>query len=315
MAKSTESLEEFYRHKCNDLLLGRSRHRGQFNVFRIEDRITANTTSTSYIRRDFFKIMLYSGNNTFHYGDRSIEINGNTLLFFNPKVAYTYDGVEADTTGCFCVFKEDFFQDSFRINLNEIPLFSVGLYPVFKLNDNEFEEISSIFEKIIVNSAKDYIYKYELIKSYIVELIYITLQLQPAEDLFGHIDAGSRITALFTELLEQQFPIESTSQRFELRSPKAIADRLSVHVNYLNRAIKKTTGRTTTEHIFERLATEAKALLKYTSWSIAEISYALGFEDQAHFNKFFKKQTKRNPSSTRKGLNLTKSGAILTKLR
>ncbi|MEO7976589.1 helix-turn-helix transcriptional regulator [Flavobacterium sp.] len=300
MAKSTESLEEFYRYKFNDLSQNRNKHSGQFNVFRIEDRIAANTTSTSYIRRDFFKIMLYSGNNIFHYGDSSIEVNGNTLLFFNPKVPYSYDTVQANTKGCFCVFKEEFFQDNFRINLNEIPLFSVGLYPVFKLNDNEYAEIIAIFEKIIIATEKDYIYKYELIKSYITELIYITLQLQPAEDLFGHIDAASRITAVFTELLERQFPIESTSQRFELRSPKAIAERLSVHVNYLNRAIKKTTGHTTTDHIFERLATEAKALLKYTNWSIAEISYALGFEDQAHFNNFFKKQTNSNPSSIRK---------------
>jgi len=300
MATSTESLEEFYRHKFNTLSQNFTRHTGQFNVFRIEDRIAMNTTSTTYIRRDFFKIMLFYGNNVFHYGDRSIAINGNTLLFFNPKVPYTYDTLEPDTKGCFCVFKEEFFQESFRVNLSELPVFSVGNYPVFKLSEQEYIEISSIFEKIIATIEKDYIYKYELIKSYVSELIFLALQLHPADDLYKHIDAGSRITAAFTSLLERQFPIESTTRRFDLRSPKVIAEKLSVHVNYLNRAIKKTTGRTTTDHIFERLATEAKALLKYTNWSIAEISYALGFEDQAHFNNFFKKQTKSNPSSIRK---------------
>jgi len=64
--------------------------------------------------------------------------------------------------------------------------------------------------------------------------------------LYQHPDASSRITAVFTELLERQFLIESTVQRFELRSPKMFADRLAVHVNYLNRAIKKNKGRTTT---------------------------------------------------------------------
>ncbi|WP_264537817.1 helix-turn-helix domain-containing protein [Flavobacterium sp. N1736] len=300
MAKSTESLEEFYKHKFNDLAQNISRHSGQFNVFRIEDRIAANTTSVTYIRRDFFKIMLFSGNNVFHYGDRSIAINGNTLLFFNPKVPYTYETLEPDTKGCFCVFKEEFFQESFRINLTDLPLFSAGSYPVYKLSDTAYSEISTIFEKIIATIEKDYIYKYELIKSHVSELIYTALELHPAEDLFRLNDAGSRITAAFTELLERQFPIESTSQRFELRSPKDIAQKLSIHVNYLNRAVKKTTGRTTTDHIFERLTTEAKALLKYTNWSIAEISHALGFEDQAHFNNFFKKQTNNSPSSIRK---------------
>jgi AraC-like DNA-binding protein len=159
--------------------------------------------------------------------------------------------------------------------------------------------VQSTFEKIIREFNTEYIYKYELIKNYVSELIYLAMKLQPSGQVFQHPDAGTRITSVFAELLERQFPIESTSQRFELRSPKVFADRLSVHVNYLNRAIKKTTGRTTTDHIFERLTSEAKALLKHTDWNISEISYALGFEDQAHFNNFFKKQTNLNPSSFR----------------
>lgn len=159
--------------------------------------------------------------------------------------------------------------------------------------------MTRIFEKIIKELDADYIYKYELIRNYVSELIYLGMKLQPANDSFVHPDAASRVTSVFTELLERQFPIESAAQRFELRSPKVFAERLSIHVNYLNRAIKKTTGRTTTDHIFERLTAEAKALLKHTDWNIAEISYVLGFEDQAHFHNFFKKQTTMSPSSFR----------------
>lgn len=300
MAKGTESLEEFYNHKFNGLSENFIKDVGQFNVFRIEDRIRSGTTSPTYIRRDFYKIMLFQGNNVFHYGDKSIAVNGNTLLFFNPKVPYTYDQLTPDTKGYFCVFKDEFFKENLRLNLNELPLFAAGAQPVFHLEEAENKEVQELFEKIIKECNMDYIYKFELIKNYISELIYNAMKLQPSEQIFEHKDAGYRITSVFTELLERQFPIESTSQRFALRSPKIIADRLSVHVNYLNRAIKKTTGRTTTDHIFERLTGEAKALLKHTDWNISEISYVLGFEDQAHFNNFFKKQTKLNPSFFRK---------------
>jgi AraC-like DNA-binding protein len=197
------------------------------------------------------------------------------------------------------VFKNEFFKENLRLNLSDLPLFSVGAYPVFNLTDGENMEVRALFEKIIKELNTDYIYKYELVKNYVSELVYLAIKLQPSEKVFQHPDASSRITAVFSELLERQFPIENTSQRFALRSPKVIADKLAVHVNYLNRAIKKTTGRTTTNHIFERLTSEAKALLKYTDWNIAEISYVLGFEDQAHFNNFFKKQAKINPSSFR----------------
>lgn len=299
MGKTTESLEEFYKHKFNVLSDSLKKDIGRFNVFRIEDRIQSGTTSPTYIRRDFFKIMLLQGNNIFHYGDKTIAVNGNTLLFFNPQVPYTYDQLMPDTKGSFCVFKDEFFKENFRLNLSDLPLFAPGAQPVFHLEDVENNEVQHIFEKIFKEFDSDYIYKFELIKNYISELIYLAIKLQPSEQTFQHSDASSRLTSVFTELLERQFPITSTSQRFELRSPKIFANRLSVHVNYLNRSIKKSTGRTTTDHIFERLTGEAKALLKHTDWNISEISYALGFEDQAHFNNFFKKQTGLNPSSFR----------------
>jgi len=299
MARSTESLKEFYRHKLNDTSENSGKENEQFSIFSIEENIIDGTTSPAYIRRNFYKIMLFKGKNVFHYADKSIEVEGDTLLFFDPKTPYTYDPLKSDTKGWFCVFKQDFFQDSLRINLSELPLFSSAAHSVFKLSPEDSTEMETIFKKILTAIGTDYIYKYELIKSYVSELIYLAMQLQPNEDLFIHPDASSRIVAVFNELLERQFPIESKNQRFELRSPKLIADKLSVHVNYLNRAIKKTTGLTTTDHIFERLAAEAKALLKHTDWNIAEISYVLGFEDQAHFNNFFKKQTRTNPSAFR----------------
>jgi AraC family transcriptional activator of pobA len=145
----------------------------------------------------------------------------------------------------------------------------------------------------------DYRFKYDLLRNYLTELVHYALKIQPQEVLYQHPDANSRITSIFTELLERQFPIETPSQRFNLRSAKDFADRLAVHVNHLNRAIRQTTGKTTTHHISERLASEAKALLKHTNWNVAEISYCLGFEEPAHFNNFFKKQTSSTPSSYR----------------
>ncbi|CAM4023240.1 Helix-turn-helix domain-containing protein [Pedobacter westerhofensis] len=296
MAKTTESLEQFYREKYGSSSEDLQNGTGQFNVFRIEDRIRTGSTSATFIRRDFFKIMLFQGENVFHYGDKSIPVNGNTLLFFNPQVPYTYDPLTAGTTGYFCVFKDEFFKENLRLNLYDLPLFAAGSQPVFGLDETNTLEVRSLFEKVIREFNTDYIYKYELIRNYISEMIYLALKIQPVSSTYKHPDAALRITSVFTELLERQFPIESASQRFEMRSPKVMADKLSIHVNYLNRAIKKTTGRTTTDLIFERLTSEAKALLKHTDWNIAEISYALGFDDQAHFNNFFKKQTSMSPS-------------------
>jgi len=132
-----------------------------------------------------------------------------------------------------------------------------------------------------------------------MEMVHYALKMQPSETLYQHTDANARITAVFTELLERQFPIDSPARQFTMRSAKDFAAELHVHTNHLNRAIRLTTGKTTTSLITERLTSEAMALLKHTDWNIAEISYSLGFEEPSHFNHFFKKQTNDTPSAYR----------------
>ncbi len=178
-------------------------------------------------------------------------------------------------------------------------MFKIGGKPAFLLNEAQDEYLSGIFLKMIAEINSDYRYKYDLIRNYVTEMIHAAMKIEPSERLYQHPDANSRITAIFTELLERQFPIESPSQRFSLRSAKDFAEKLYVHVNHLNRAIKITTGKTTTDLITERLINEARALLKHTDWNISEISYCLGFEEPAHFNNFFRKQLQMNPSAYR----------------
>ena len=72
---------------------------------------------------------------------------------------------------------------------------------------------------------------------------------------------------------------------------------LHVHVNYLNRAVKEVTGKSTTTHITERIVSEAKALLQHTAWNIADIAYALGFEYPTYFNNFFKRANWNKPEN------------------
>lgn len=92
------------------------------------------------------------------------------------------------------------------------------------------------------------------------------------------------MTSVFLELLERQFPIETTADPLQLRTAQHYAQHLNVHINYLNRAVKEVTGKSTTTNITERIITEAKALLQHTDWGISEIAYALGFDYPTYFN-------------------------------
>lgn len=66
------------------------------------------------------------------------------------------------------------------------------------------------------------------------------------------------------------------------------ASELCVTPNSLNRAVKKITGFTASYQIQQQIILEAKRHLLYTNTSMKEIAYKLGFDDMAHFSKFFK---------------------------
>lgn len=297
---NVETIADFYRNKCMGVPDNLEREIGHFNAFKM-DELYHTAKPVRYTRRDYYKISLIRGHYIYHYADKSLEVAGSTLLFFNPRVPYTFEHVGPETpfSGYFCIFKEEFFSEHLRLSLRELPMYAHGGKPAYMLDQIQDKNVSNVFEKMLEELKSDYRFKFDLIRNYIMEMVHYALKMQPAEALYQHTDANSRITAVFTELLERQFPIESPSQQFALRSASDFAQQLNVHVNHLNRAIKLSTGKTTTSHILERLASEAKALLRHTDWNISEISYCLGFEEPAHFNHFFKKQTYMTPSAFR----------------
>ncbi|OOQ61793.1 helix-turn-helix domain-containing protein [Mucilaginibacter pedocola] len=295
----TETLEDFYKEKFNWMPEKLGQEMGHFNVFRTEDCYKPDAKPVLYTRRDFYKVSLFRGKGVVHYADKSIEMDGSALVFFNPNVPYTFENMNTEHSGRFCIYKDSFLTEMLRASILELPMFAPGANPVYVLNQEQDAYVFALFEKMLAELNSDYKFKYDLLRNYVTELIHYAMKIQPSDRLYQHPDANSRITAVFTELLERQFPIEVPSQRFELRSAKDFADQLSVHVNHLNRAIRHTTGKTTTEHIMDRLVSEAKALLRHTNWNVSEISYCLGFEEPAHFNNFFKKQTAVTPSAFR----------------
>ncbi len=294
-----ETIEQFYQHKFNELPDNLENTIGQFNVFRIESRLDRKEELPLHIRRNFFKIMLFSGENIFRYGNREIKVEGNTLLFFHPDIPYSYQPLTSDTKGFFCVFKREFFLGNHTLEVGSLPLFRSSVLPVFKLSTDACNEVKNLFDKMFQEAGGNYIYKYDLIRNYASELYFLAMKWMPPDHLFQYGDASRRITMIFLELLEQQFPIQYNTDRLKFRLPNEFAEKISVHVNYLNRCLKKATGKTTSQHLIERVNTEAKILLKHTDWSVSEISNSLGFDDLAHFNKFFKKHTGLNPTAFR----------------
>ncbi len=298
------TIEDFYEETAQLIPAGINKEIGHFNVFAIADmfrkRDGKNPAPMPYNRRAYYKISLICGHNRAEYADKVIDIEKNALLFATPKIPYNYTSLDDEQGGHFCVFTDEFMIPAKSgITLDELPIYQPGGYPVFQLSDEEAAEVKGIFRKMHREIASDYAYKYDLLRTYVLELIHYGQKLQPATSLYPTHTASARISSLFVELLERQFPIESTRQQLGLRTAKDYAERLSVHVNHLNKVLKENTGKTTTELIGSRIVQEAKILLRQTDWTISEISFSLGFEEVAHFSNFFRKQTTLSPVAFR----------------
>lgn len=268
-----------------------------FNVFQIEGD---SKLTRIYSRKDFYKICLTTGKSIIHYADRSFEMDGTILFFGNPHIPYSWETISRTYKGYTVLFSEEFLKLSDRSeSLQQSPLFKIGGTPILKITDQQREFLNTIFRKMIDEQQTDYTYKDDLMRNYINLIIHEALKLQPSENYDIHKNAASRITSVFLELLERQFPIESTNRPLQLKTAQDYAKSLAVHINYLNRVVKEITGKPTTAHISERIISEAKALLQHTDWNIADIAYALGFEYPAYFNNFFKRMTGTNPKSLR----------------
>lgn len=271
-----------------------------FNVWQIES--DSNATKI-YSRKDFYKICLTTGKSVIHYADRSFEQEGTVLFFGNPHIPYSWETLSTNYAGYTCLFSEDFVKHSDRSDsLLQSPLFKIDGTPLLSITESQRLFLNGIFQKMMEEQQTDYQYKDDLIRNYINLIIHEALKLQPFERVDKHKNALSRITSVFLELLERQFPVETADRPLALKTANDYAKALAIHVNYLNKAVKETTGKSTTTHITERIVREAKALLHHTNWNVAEIAYALGFEYPTYFNNFFKKLTGSNPSAFREAV-------------
>lgn len=293
-----QSLEEFYRSKFNRIPENIRNGVGHFNVFTIDEYIGENAKPVVYSRKDYFKITLIIGRNRIHYADKVIDIQKQGLFFTNPQIPYKFEWIDDYKSGIFCVFTPAFFHHFG--NLNDYEVFKPGMVPVFELTDEQLGDVTQIFMKMQAEMISDYVHKYDLLRNLIFDLLHYTLKMQPTSKTEKQQpNASQRITHLFLELLERQFPIEDVTQQIRFRSPSEFAGQFSVHVNHLNRVIKEVTEKTTSEIIAERLLQEAKILLRHTDWNISEIAYTLAFKEATHFNNFFKKNMQITPNQFR----------------
>lgn len=179
-------------------------------------------------------------------------------------------------------------------------LFNTGLFnafsksPVIKVNADMRQEMEEMAAKMMKEFANYFLLRSEILRGYLkIFLIYLTRQFErPQKE-----DVNSRNMELvkkFLSLVEKNYVAK--------RMVTDYADELVVTPNYLNEVVKKITGFSASHHIQQRIILEAKRQAAYSSQTMKEVAYQLGFDDIAHFSKFFKNASGKSFTDFRKSL-------------
>jgi len=118
--------------------------------------------------------------------------------------------------------------------------------------------------------------------------------LPDISDAVGAVSSRDReLVARFRQQVEQRF-----RQHPALTEYAAL---LQTSESRLRRACLAVTGQSPVDLVHLRLLLEAERQLRYTSMSVTQIAYHLGFEDPAYFSRFFTRRMGISPRAFRRG--------------
>lgn len=291
--------DDFSRVNVNQENLPKAPAKSNFSIY---SRATNPCGDSFTSRRDYYKIsLLTKGGGVMTLGSRTYVIKAPAIVFINPLEFKNWQP-EGEQDGYYCNFTESLFEmhRHQRDELIHHPLFQTGAVPVLTLTEQQGQYLLQIFLQLLKESKDCNPYRQEAIMIYLQLLLLEAKRIGAPEVVPQRALTTAQILAeRFTDTLEKQFPITIEQEQIQLKTAGDFALMLNVHPNHLNATVKRVTGRTTSEHIRQRILLEARLLLMHTDWPIAIVANCLGFEEPASFSHFFKSQTGNAPHTFR----------------
>lgn len=246
-------------------------------------------------RKDFYFIALVSnaGKTKITYDHTNVTRLNSFLVFQSPGLLYSFYR-DHSANGYLIYFKKEclsFFKPDLE---KEFPFFNILYTNFFKLNEAKFHEFAPHFEEVF--SAYENINDHQN-RIAAIKFLALLYQLKEYTNAFRQWEEGFTTAQ---QILLQKFIQLVNNFYIEKRTIEDYAAMLHVTPNYLSQSVKSASGKNALSYINNRLLSEAKSLIQFTDFDIAEIAYQLNFSDPANFGKFYKKHTGQTPIEFRK---------------
>lgn len=227
-------------------------------------------------RHPFYEILLVlDGEMKIEVDFKEYTLKRGTLSLFSPlQVHYPKYANEK-----YQAYLIRFYSNIFD-NINFLDEVKVFEYDYIKMQEHQFERARMLLNELFLESKSDLALKNFAIGN-LLKCFLITIQRAIPETISekGCENDFSKLNSFIVE------------NKFKIAKPSEYADKMHISARTLNAITKKHTGISAGEYIRSKTIFEAQRLLCFSTLSIKEISYKLGFDDMAYYSRFFKKYT------------------------
>jgi AraC-like DNA-binding protein len=241
---------------------------------------------------DFYmSLLITAGTGTHEIEFNHYPIKPGCVFMLAPGQAHTWE-LSDDVDGYIFFHTKEFYDLNFTYEkVANYPFFSnLCNTPLIVLKKSALKKIESMFSDIVKEYRQNELMKFKKIPS-MVNILYIELSRaylpQKMRDS-QNLPYLARVRQL-EELINKNF--------LDIKSPGQYARLMFVSEKHLNRMVKVSLNKTTSDLITERIILEAKRMLVFSKKNMAQIIDDLGYADSAYFFRFFKKKTTLTPTA------------------
>jgi len=276
------------------------------SVINVESLKRPDDGTTSQVM-DFYCIALKRGMNTkFRYGQQVYDFDEGVMFFMTPGqvLAFHYEkDVVQKLSGWMILIHPDFLWNTpLAKTIKKYEYFSYSVNEALYLSDKEETMITGIV-KYIEQEYHSNIDKF----SQNVIIAHLEVILTYADRFYQRQFITRKISShqildRLEDLLTEYFNSKSLAKQ-GLPTVGYVAEALHLSPGYLSEVLKVLTGKSTQQHIHDKLIEKAKEQLSTSDLSVSEIAYELGFEHLQSFSKLFKAKTNLSPLEFRQSFN------------
>ncbi|WP_373997561.1 helix-turn-helix domain-containing protein [Bdellovibrio bacteriovorus] len=253
--------------------------RGDIRVERLEERLEPRVPFPH--RHDYFQLLVvYAGRGWHEIDFQRHPVRAPQVFMMKPGQVHSWK-LAANSKGIIVEFTEESLpKNSFLLDL--VPKV-FALPDVWKLGKSEFAVWKNKLE-VMRNEYESRPSYYEAGLQNHVGLLLIQALRTQGESVSFH----GGIADQFKDLVEQHFRKEHGLSFY--------AKELKITPKQLSAVLQQKLHRSAKEIIAERCLLEAKRMLAYSATPVADIGYALGFDDPNYFSRFLRQNLRMNAS-------------------